>query len=375
MRILHLHSGFDAGGKELRSVRLMNLMGRSLSHTIVSAQPGALGAASAVAPEIAVDYPRDFPSLAGRPGLGRFQRIARAMQGFDLVLTYNWGAMDAVMAHTLFARAFRLPPLVHHEDGFNADEADRLKPARNWYRRIALGGTGALIVPSERLERIALGPWAQPRWRVRRIANGIPTGAYGRTPRPDAIPRVVKRKGELWLGTLAGLRAVKNLPRLVRAFSHMPPEWQLVILGEGPEREAIRQVAIDLEIGHRVHLPGFVADPAAAIGLFDLFALSSDSEQFPLSVIEAMAAGLAVVSPAVGDVAAMVAEANAPFIVPAGRDDRLADALLDLAADGPLRRTIGAANRVRARAEYDEKAMLAAYCRTYAEAMGRSAFP
>ncbi len=375
MRILHLHSGFDAGGKELRSVRLMNLFGPALSHTVVSAVPGALGAAAAVDPALTVAYPADFPALAGRPTPARLQRIARAMQGFDLVLTYNWGAMDAVMAHTLFASAFGLPPLVHHEDGFNEDEAERLKPARNWYRRIALGRAGALVVPSARLEQVALGPWAQPRWRVRRIANGINTASYARKPRPDAIPRVIKRKGELWLGTLAGLRAVKNLPRLVRAFSFLPPEWQLVILGEGPEREAIRQMAIDLEIGHRVHLPGFVPDPAAAVGLFDLFALSSDSEQFPLSVVEAMAAGLAVAAPAVGDIAAMVAPENGPFIVPPGREDLLADALLALAADKRLRAAIGTANRARAVAEYDEAAMLAAYRRTYADAMGRSAFP
>ncbi|WP_246448066.1 glycosyltransferase [Novosphingobium flavum] len=375
MRILHLHSGFDAGGKELRAARLMTLFGPGIDHVVVSAQPGALGAASAVGRQISVSYPDDFPPLAGRPTPGRLQRLAKAMQGFDLVLTYNWGAMDAVMAHTLFAKALRLPPLVHHEDGFNEDEAERLKPARNWYRRIALGRAGALIVPSARLEAIALTEWAQPRWRVRRIANGIDTAAYAKKPRTDAIPRVIKRKGELWLGTLAGLRAVKNLPRLVRAFSFMPEEWQLVILGEGPEREAIRQTAIDLDIGHRVHLPGFVASPAEAVGLFDLFALSSDSEQFPLSVAEAMAAGLAIAAPAVGDVAAMVAAENAPYITAPGREDLLADALIALAADGPLRRAIGAANRVRARADYDEGAMLEAYRRTYGEAMGRSRFP
>jgi glycosyltransferase involved in cell wall biosynthesis len=375
LRILHLHSGFNAGGKELRAARLMSLFGPEIRHTVVSAQPGALGAASAVDPAIGVDYPQNFPALAGRPTPGRLKRIAQAMQGFDLILTYNWGAMDAVMAHTLFAGVLKLPPLVHHEDGFNEDEAERLKPARNWYRRIALGRAAALVVPSARLERIALEDWAQPRWRVRRIPNGIDTAAYGRKARADAIPRVIKRKGELWLGTLAGLRAVKNLPLLVRAFSFMPPEWQLVILGEGPEREAIRQTAIDLDIGHRVHLPGFVANPAEAVGLFDLFALSSQSEQFPLSVAEAMAAGLAVVAPAVGDVAAMVAADNVPYIVAPGREDLLCDALLALATDGPRRRAIGAANRVRARAEYDEGAMLAAYRQAYAEAMGASSFP
>ncbi|MFC3173806.1 glycosyltransferase [Novosphingobium bradum] len=379
MRVLHLHSGFDAGGKELRAVRLMNLFGPALDHAVVSAQPGAFGAAAAVDPGISVAYPADFPALAGPPRPGRLLALARAMAGHDLVLTYNWGAMDAVMAHTLFGQRLGLPPLVHHEDGFNEDEAERLKPLRNWYRRIGLGRAAGLIVPSARLERIALEVWHQPRWRVRRIANGIPTDAYAgegaAAPRPDALPRVIKRPGERWLGTLAGLRAVKNLPRLVRAFSALPDDWHLVILGEGPEREAIRAAAIALEIGHRVHLPGFVADPAAVLGLFDLFALSSDSEQFPISVVEAMAAGLAVASPAVGDVATMVAPENAPFIVAPGRDDALADALLALAADPAMRGRIGAANRAKARAEYDEQAMLAAYARAYAHALGRAAFP
>ena len=374
-RLLHLHSSFNSGGKELRAARLMNLFGPDVAHTVVSAEAGAMGARDAIDPALDAEYPADFPALTGQPTPARLQRIARAMQGHDLVLTYNWGAMDAVMAHTLFASAFKLPPLVHHEDGFNEDEAERLKPARNWYRRIALGRAGALVVPSARLEEIALGAWAQPRWRVRRIANGIDTAAYAGTPRPNAIPRVVKRKGELWLGTLAGLRTVKNLPRLVRAFSFLPEEWQLVILGEGPERDAIRQTAIALDIGHRVHLPGFVANPADAVGLFDLFALSSDSEQFPLSVVEAMAAGLAVAAPDVGDIAAMVAPENRAFIAPAGREDLLVDAVLALAADPALRRRVGEANRARARAEYDEAAMLGAYRRTYAEAMGRSAFP
>lgn len=371
MRILHLHSSFQPGGKELRAARIINAFAGKARHTIVSAEPDALGAANAIAPRIEVDFPRDFPPLAGKPFPRRLQRLARAMQGFDLVLTYNWGAMDAVLAHTLFGDALRLPPLVHHEDGFNQDEANGLKRGRNWYRTIALGRASALIVPSERLEQIALRAWHQPKWRVRRIANGIDLAAYAKKPRPDALPRIVKRKGELWLGTLAGLRKVKNLPRLVRAFSQMGEEWQLVILGEGPEREAIRAEALRLDLAHRVHLPGFVANPASAIGLFDLFALSSDSEQFPISVVEAMAAGLAVASPAVGDVAGMVAEENRAYISPPGDDGALADALATLGDDAGLRRRIGEANRARARELYDEKAMLDAYRAVYAEAIQR----
>jgi glycosyltransferase involved in cell wall biosynthesis len=375
LRLLHLHSSFHPGGKELRAAKLINAFGKGVAHTIVSAEPEALGAAAAIDPRLDVVYPADFPPLKGKPLPGRLQRLAVAMKGFDLVLTYNWGAMDAVMAHTLFAALHGLPPLVHHEDGFNEDEALRRKASRNWYRRIALGRTAALVAPSRRLEAIALSEWRQPESRVVRIANGIDTKAYARKARPDALPRVIKRPGEKWLGTLTGLRAVKNLPRLVRAFAGLPEEWQLVILGEGPEREAIRAEALRSNVAHRVHLPGFVAEPAKAIGLFDLFALSSDSEQFPISVVEAMAAGLAVAATDVGDVAAMVAEANRRFIVPAGDEAALAAALAELADRQALRRDVGLANRALARADYDEAAMVAAYRAVYARAIGRRTFP
>lgn len=375
IKVLHLHSTFDAGGKERRAVALMNRFHRGVEHYIVSAQPGAMGAKGLIDKRVAAYFPFGFPPLAGKLRIARLQKLARAMQGFDLILTYNWGAMDAVFAHAVFGPTMGLAPLIHHEDGFNADEAGGLKRSRNWYRMVGLSRASALVVPSRQLEEIALKTWRQPAARVHRIANGIETSAYGRKPRPDVLPRVVKRAGEKWVGTLAGLRAVKNLPRLVRAMQGLPPEWHLVILGEGPEREAILAEATRLEIGHRVHLPGHVADPAAAIGLFDVFALSSDSEQAPLSVLEAMAAGLSVASPGVGDIAEMVSEPNRPFISAPGDDAALANAIAALASDDLQRRRIGDANRIRAREHYDETVMAGHYAALYARAMGRASFP
>lgn len=375
LRVLHLHSSFSAGGKELRCARLINAIGPAVSHSIVSAEPGAYGASTAIDAAALVEYPAAFPPLTGRPGLRRLRDLAAAMADYDLVLSYNWGAMDGVMAHRIFARGLGLPPLVHHEDGFNQDEAAGLKPSRNWYRRLALGRATAVVVPSERLERIALTDWRQARGRVRRIANGIATERYAQQPRANMLPGLTKQPGELWLGTIAGLRAVKNLPRLVRAFTGMAEPWHLVILGEGPERASILAEAARQGVEARVHLPGFVADPASAIGLFDLFALSSDSEQFPISVVEAMAAGLAVAAPEVGDVKAMLAPANAALIGPVGDESALAATLVRLAANAALRAELGTANRARAIAEFDEAAMIAAYRRTYAAALGRSSFP
>lgn len=369
-RILHLHSSFDAGGKELRCVRLVNALDDA-DHAVVSSDPERRGAAAKLDRKAKVNWPT-FPSLAGKPFPGRLKRLAEAMQGYDLICTYNWGAMDAAMAHTLFADVYKLPPLVHHEDGFNEDEAKRLKPRRNLYRRIALGRSAALVVPSKRLEEIALNIWQQPRSRVRRIPNGIDTKAYSGKSKRDAIPGLIKHKDERWVGTLAGLRKVKNLPALVRSCAGLPSDWHLVIAGEGPERAAIHSEAERCGIEDRVHLPGHVAHPEKLLPLFDVFALSSDSEQFPISAIEAMAAGLPIAAPAVGDVKDIVAEENRPLIVTPGDEDALAAALGKLARDAELRGELGAANRERARKAYDEAPMIARYRSLYWGLMGRT---
>lgn len=374
MRLLHLHSSFSPGGKELRAAKLMNAFGKGIDHVLVSGVPDQLGAAKAIDPAIRVEYPADFPALSGRPWPWRLFRLAQAMRGFDLILTYNWGAMDAVAAHRLYGRALGLAPLVHHEDGFNQDETERLNPRRNRFRDLALDRAAALVVPSQRLEAIAQGAWGVPAARIHRIDNGIDLSAFAKPCAPDALPGLAKQPGDKWLGTMAGLRAVKNLPRLVRAFAAMPDDWRLVIVGEGPERAVIEAEAARLGLSARVHLPGFAADPAQVMGLFDLFALSSDSEQFPISVVEAMAAGRAVVSPAVGDIAAMVAPENAEWIVPVGDEGAFAAALAAAASDAPRRGRIGEANQAVAHARYDAAAMVAAYRKLYGSAMGRAEF-
>lgn len=369
-RILHCHSTFSAGGKEVRSVRLMNAWGLRLEHAIVSAEPEAMGAAALIDRDVRADYPQGFPSLKGQPMPWRLVRLARAMRGYDLVCTYNWGAMDVVMAHRLFARAFRLPPLVHHEDGFNEDEAHGLNLRRNIFRRAALGSAERLIVPSFLLEDIARVAWRQPSPRIARIPNGIDTSAFAAPPEPAALP-IRKGEGEFWVGTLAGLRPVKRLPDLVEAFTDLPPHWHLVICGEGPERSAILAAAEANGVADRIHLPGAV-DPAKIVGLFDIFALSSASEQFPLSVIEAMAAGLPVAAPDVGDIRHILAEPNRALITPPGNCQALGAALAALAADPALRARLGVANQSRARAEFDFAAMLASYEAVYTQAMGRA---
>lgn len=369
-RILHCHSTFMLGGKEARAVRLMNGFGAEAEHVVLSAVPDALGARDAIDSEIKVSFPgAEAPSLHGKPSLARYASLADYIERFDLVLSYNWGGMDVVGARRLFGAVRRLPPLIHHEDGFNEDEADRQKPARVWFRRLTLSTVERLVVPSQRLEAIARDVWKQPRDRIRRIPNGIRLPEPSAITQPEPIPGVEPGRG-LVIGTVAGLRPVKNLSRLVRVFAEgAPVDARLVILGEGPDRSTIAAEAERLGVAARVILPGFVRDPVRMMAGFDIFALSSDSEQFPISLVEAMACGLPCVMTDVGDIAAMVAPENRPFIRPPGEEAGMAAALQRLAADPALRCSIGAANRTVALRDFSEDAMLSSYYNLYWAAM------
>jgi len=367
IRVLQMHGTFDQGGKEERLVRLMNHWGDRLSHDILVGDAEATAARAGIAEGLSVRF-LTAPRLHGPPGPRKFYALARLMRNYDLILSFNWGAMDGVMAHRLLRRVRRLPPLIHHEDGFNQDEALVRKSKRNAYRKIALDGAHALVVPSNQLAHIAQEEWGQKPERVHQIPNGIDVSAYGGGRPPSVIPGL-EPDGRLVVGTLAGLRPVKNLRRLVRAVAPLKDRVRLVIVGEGEERSEIRAEAASLGM-HDVLMPGFLPHPDDYVGAFDIFALSSDSEQFPIALVEAMAAGLPVVATDVGDICSMLAPTSRPFIVEPDDLAGFQSALAELVSDPALRGEIGEANRKRALRCFDQKVMFQLYARLYGRAVG-----
>ena len=370
LRVLQMHETFDLGGKESRMVRLMNHWGRRMTHDILLVDRKATGARAALDPDLAVRF-LDDGCLNGPRKLSKYLALAHLMRGYDLVLTFNWGAIDGAMAHSALRRLKRLPPLIHHEDGFEAEEAFVRQATRNRYRQCALRSASALIVPSNELAHIAQSEWRQAASKVHQIPNGIDVAAYAGCRATSAIPGLVP-DGRLIVGTVAGLTRVKNLRKLVRAVAPLQDKVRLVIVGDGPEREAIRAEACAQGMTD-ILLPGFLPRPQDYVGAFDIFALSSDSEQFPISLAEAMAAGLPVVSTDVGDAMAMVSPDNRPFIIAHDEDDDVeifTDAVAELADDAPLRGKIGEANRKRALRCLDETVMIGLYAKLYGRALG-----
>jgi glycosyltransferase involved in cell wall biosynthesis len=274
-----------------------------------------------------------------------------------VLVTYNWGAIE-------WALADRLPicPHIHIADGFGPEEANGQLLRRVLTRRIALGPGSRLVVPSQTLKRLALKVWRIPASRMVYIPNGIDTGRFQPAAARAARERLGLPQDRPIVGTLAALRPEKNLGRLIRAFAPLQRELSahLVIAGEGSERGRLEALVQEQGLADHVRFLGHTPAPETVYPAFDVFALSSDTEQMPYSVLEAMACALPVAAIDVGDVKSMVSERNRCFIV-AADDALLSQALLDLLRHPDRASGVGEANRIRVVGHYDIGRMCAAH--------------
>jgi glycosyltransferase involved in cell wall biosynthesis len=134
-----------------------------------------------------------------------------------------------------------------------------------------------------------------------------------------------------------------------------------VIAGAGPELEHLRRLAADLRIADRTHFLGHVEDVPALLRSIDVFVLSSDTEQMPNSLLQAMAAARPVAGVDVGDVKIIVSPENRSLIVPREDEDALTSALSALIADPARREKLGRINQEHIKAHYGLDGMVGAY--------------
>jgi glycosyltransferase involved in cell wall biosynthesis len=176
------------------------------------------------------------------------------------------------------------------------------------------------------------------------------------------------------VGAVGHLRAEKNFGRLLDAAARACRDVDLfvVVLGDGPEREALARRAAEPPLAGRVRFAGYHADPRAHYAAFDAFAISSDTEQQPLALLEALACGLPVVATDVGDVRTMLAEENRAHVHALGPDvvERLAASFVALARAPELAARLGAAGRRRVVETYAAARMQATYRELYESALG-----
>lgn len=369
--LLHVLPTFVPGGLEMRAVNLIAGFGDEFRHSIfsVDGRTDAVDRLPAGAPV------RILPAIVKAGSLTTAWKLRALLRSEspDLVLTYNWGAFDMLLA----ARSLGFRRVVHHEDGFDADEAHSFKKRRILARRAMLGGVSRLIVPSDCLHRIATSLWKVPEERITQICNGIRLDAYSPA---DGNPELRRELGipenAPVIGAVGAMRPEKRLERLLDACAALDPELEahVLVVGDGEMRPLLEERAARPELAGRVHLVGYRPDPHRFYRAMDVFAIPSDTEQMPLCLLEAMASGLPVVSTAVGDIPGVLPALQAAYLVRleeesttiAGLSRHLADLLRDPAA----RRRLGRANRARVEERFTFDRMRSAFREVYRRALG-----
>jgi len=207
-----------------------------------------------------------------------------------------------------------------------------------------------------------------PGRRLEVVYNGITAGERPRPAERQAAREALGlAPGALVVGSVGRLDPVKNLPALLRAHARLlaeHPEARLVIVGDGPDREALHAEARQLDIADAVVFTGYRADVRAVMPAFDVYANSSRYEGVSLTILEAMAAGLPVVATAVGGNPEVVIDHETGRLV-AGHASALAGALVELANHPTRRHAMGDAGRWRVKRHFSLDRMVEHYAAAY----------
>jgi glycosyltransferase involved in cell wall biosynthesis len=263
---------------------------------------------------------------------------------------------------------YRRPRVLFTEHGrHHPDYPRRKRLLANWLllqRRDRVVGVGQAV------RQALISNEGMPADRVEVIYNGIDLTAFSST---GSCREAVRR--ELGLGTndlvavqVARLDYLKDHATAIRALAHVVqrrPDAHLLLVGEGPEREAIQSWVRERGLEAHIHLLGLRSDIPRLLCAADLFLLTSISEGIPLTIIEAMAASLPVVATRVGGVPEMVEDGRTGLLAAPGDDAALAQGILNLADDSLLREEMGQLGRAACLARFSEDTMHSAYEQLY----------
>jgi len=218
--------------------------------------------------------------------------------------------------------------------------------------------------------------WGVPPHRVKVIYNGIDLKPFGQIfLRRQSTARI---DDQLVVGTIARMAPQKGLPYLVEAAEKLAdrfPQMRFVIAGEGPLRQVLQEAVHRAGLKSRVTFPGYCRDIAETLSKIDIFVLPSLTEGLSITLLEAMAAGCAVVATRVGGVPEIVDHGITGLLVQPASADALAEAVATLAINPELRDKFSAAGKEKIEAHFTLARMLTETASVYAALINREFGP
>lgn len=230
------------------------------------------------------------------------------------------------------------------------------------------------VVAVSRQARHIMRVWTGNR-QVHYIANGISTDAYDHLPtRTEARTQLDLPQSSFVIGIVARVTPSKGHQLLIEVFARMRTKIanaMLLIVGDGIGLSEVKAQVGRLGLNSPVRLMGERQDVPTILAAMDVFCLPSETEGMPMTILEAMAAGLPVVASNVGGIPELVEEGRTGFMVGPGAADELEAALVTLANDPERAREMGRLGRDRLWNEFSVKSTLSAYEELYREVTTR----
>jgi glycosyltransferase involved in cell wall biosynthesis len=303
-----------------------------------------------------------------------------------LMITFRRWRPDIVHTHTakagalgrLAARLVGVPVVIHTFHG-HVLRGYFSRPVEEVVRTVERGMallTDRIVTLSPSLRADLIGMRIAPAWKVEVIPLGMDLSRFASVERSGGYLRRALgiENSDPIIGTVGRMVAIKNQAMFLRAARSVVNSGftaNFVLVGDGELRGSLEAQARSLDLAERVFFLGWREEMDRIYGDLDLFAITSNNEGTPLSLIEAMAAGLPVVATAVGGVPDVLTDQQNGYLVPAGDDAALAEAWIRILIDPARSRQMGEQARQDAVHRFALERMLEATSDLYRSLVGR----
>lgn len=366
--VVHLVYRFQIGGLEMLLAECINRIPREkYRHVIVCLTDYTEFAKTVTKPDVEIFCLHKPPGL----GLGAHVSLWKLLRRLrpTILHTYNLSTME----YSLTASLAGVPIRIHAEHGREASDPNGKNRKHNLLRRLLTPFIDCYIPVSADLQRWLKTTIGVPDAKNLLIHNGVDTENYKPGKNNSMLPELRQfSAGDFIIGTVGRIQDVKDHHGLIDAFillrELIPAEKQrlrLVIVGDGPLLSEIRIKITAAGVADLVWLPGARNDIAEILRTFSVFTLPSIAEGTPVSILEAMSTGLAVVASRVGGIPEVVIDNVTGMLVPASDPKALATALATYYRQPALAAQHGAAGRDYVEKKNSMTAMLSGYTTLY----------
>ncbi len=355
MKVVHLISGGDTGGARTHVLLLVRALAERIPVRLVCLTPGPFyhDACDMNLPVVLLEQKK-------RSDLSAASRLRALLEEFDASLLHCHGARANFLA-AIIRRRIGIPMVTTVHSDYRRDFEDNLYKhiVYTALNSLSLRSFDYLLAVTEQF-RTMLTARKFPSERILTVYNGLdfslhPVADGERHRRAWSIPR-----GATVVGTVGRLAGVKRHDVFIGAAARLAPrhpDAHFVIVGDGDEGENLRRQVRDLGLEDRFTFTGHIDDVDAALSLFDVNVLSSESESFPYALLEGARMAVPAVATPVGGVADLVTEGQTGVLVPVGDPEGLAAGIEKLLRHPELRRVLGDNLRDHARHNFSLEAM------------------